>query len=90
LYLTREDAPVDVVAKEKELFTEEMKNENKPDDVIAKIVEGKMNKYYSEMCLMEQEYIKDDSKTIEELLKEKIGTIGENIQISRFARFNIG
>ena len=90
VYLTREDVPVEVVEKEKELFAEEMKNENKPDDVIAKIVEGKMNKYYSEMCLMEQEFIKDDSKTIEGLLKEKIGTIGENIQISRFARFNIG
>lgn len=90
LYLTREYVPESVVAKENELFAEEMKNEGKPDDVIAKIVEGKMNKFYSENCLMEQAFIKDEDKTIEQLLQEKIGTIGENIQISQFARFNIG
>ncbi len=90
LYLTREDVPVEVLDKEKELFAAEMKEQNKPDDVIAKIVEGKMTKYYSEVCLMEQSYIKDEDKTIEDLLKEKIASMGENIQIGRFARFNIG
>ncbi len=90
LYLTREDVPVEVVDKEKELFAAEMKNEGKPDDVIEKIVEGKMTKYFAETCLMEQAFIKDEDKTIDELLKEKIGAIGENIQISRFSRFSIG
>jgi len=90
LYLTREDVPIEVLDKEKELFAAEMKEQNKPDDVIAKIVEGKMTKYYSEVCLMEQGFIKDEDKTIEDLLKEKIASMGENIQIGRFARFNIG
>jgi len=90
LYLTREDVPVDVVEKEIELFGAEMKEQGKPDEVIAKIIEGKMTKYYSEVCLMEQPFIKDEDKTIEQLVQEKIGTIGENIQISRFSRFNIG
>jgi elongation factor Ts len=89
-YMTREDVPADVVAKEKELFAEEMKNENKPEDVIEKIVEGKMNKFYSENCLMEQAFIKDEEKTIESLLKEKIATIGENIQIAEFSKLTIG
>ncbi|MFH1315820.1 MAG: translation elongation factor Ts [Candidatus Uhrbacteria bacterium] len=90
LYLTREDVPADVVEKEIELFGAEMKEQGKPDDVIAKIVEGKMTKYYSEVCLMEQPFIKDEDKTIEQFVQEKIGTIGENIQIARFSRFNIG
>ncbi len=89
LYLTREDVPVQVVEKEKELSRGEMEGQDKPEDVIEKIVEGKMNKYYSEVCLMEQAYIKDDSKTIEEFLKEQIAALGENIQISRFCRFSI-
>ncbi|MFH1142669.1 MAG: translation elongation factor Ts [Candidatus Uhrbacteria bacterium] len=90
LYLIREDVPADVVEKEIELFGAEMKEQGKPDDVIAKIVEGKMTKYYSEVCLMEQPFIKDEDKTIEQFVQEKIGTIGENIQINRFTRFNIG
>ena len=89
-YMKREDVPVDVVAKEKELFAEEMKNENKPEDVIEKIVEGKMNKFYSENCLMEQPFIKDEEKTIEQLLQEKIATIGENVQIAEFSKLTIG
>ena len=90
LYLTREDVPADVLAKEKELFAAEMKEQGKPDDVIEKIVVGKMDKYYAENCLMEQAFIKDEDKTIEQLVQEKIGTIGENIQIARFSRFSVG
>lgn len=89
LYLSREDVPTEVVDKERELSRGEMEGQNKPEDVIEKIVEGKMNKYFGEVCLMEQAYIKDDSKTVEELLKEKIASLGENIQISRFCRFSI-
>ena len=66
-----------------------MEGAGKPAEVIAKIVEGKLNKWYSEVVLMEQPFIKDEDKTIEEFLKEKIATLGENMQIRRFARFSI-
>ena len=89
LYLTRADVPTDVVEKEKEIYTKEMENQAKPAEVIAKIVEGKLNKWYSNVVLMEQPFIKDEDKTIEEYLKEKISSLGENMQIKRFSRFVI-
>ncbi len=88
-YLNPEDVPEDVVAKEKELFSEELKNEGKPEDIIGKIVEGKMEKYYSEVCLMKQAFIKDDSVIIEDLVKERSGTIGEKIEVAGFCRMNV-
>lgn len=89
LYLTREDVPQEVLDKQMELFKEELKEQGKPEDVMEKIVEGKLNKWYGEVVLMEQEFIKDDSKTVLELVKEKIATLGENIQVARFSRFHI-
>ncbi|MFC1787642.1 translation elongation factor Ts [Patescibacteria group bacterium] len=89
LYLRREDVPQEVIDKEIELFKAELKEQGKPEGVVDKIVEGKMNKYFSEIVLLEQEYIKDDSKTIDELIKEAVAKIGENIQITRFSRFHI-
>ncbi|KKR04520.1 MAG: Elongation factor Ts [Candidatus Uhrbacteria bacterium GW2011_GWF2_39_13] len=89
LYLTRADVPADVIEKEKEIYTKEMENQSKPADIIAKIVEGKLNKWYSNVVLMEQSFIKDEDKTIEEYLKEKISSLGENMQIKRFSRFVI-
>ncbi|NQV89848.1 translation elongation factor Ts [Candidatus Uhrbacteria bacterium] len=89
LYLKREDVPMDLVEKEMEIFTKEMENQAKPSDVIAKIVEGKLNKWYSEIVLLEQSFIKDEDQTIDEYVKSKIASIGENISIRRFARFNI-
>lgn len=89
LYLTREDVPAEMVEKEKDLFKKEMENQSKPADVIEKIVEGKLNKWYSEIVLMEQSFIKDEDQTIEEFVKSKIASLGENMQIRRFARFNI-
>lgn len=89
LYLKREDVPTEVVEKQKDIFREEMQNESKPEDVIDKIVEGKLNKWFSETVLLEQGFIKDDSKTIEEYLQEKVLSLGENLQISRFSRFLI-
>ena len=88
-YLTREHVPEELVAHEKEIYTAEMAGQGKPAEVIAKILEGKLNKWYSEVVLMEQSFIKDEDKTIEEFLKEKIATLGENMQIRRFARFSI-
>ena len=89
LYLTRADVPMELVEKERAIYTAEMEGAGKPAEVIAKIVEGKLNKWYSEVVLMEQPFIKDEDKTIEEFLKEKIATLGENMQIRRFARFSI-
>lgn len=90
LYVKREDVPADLVEKEKAIYREEMAGSAKGEDVLAKIVEGKLNKYFSQVCLLEQDFIKDEDKTIDDLVKEKIATLGENIQVTRFARFNIG
>ncbi len=89
LYLTREDVPLELVEKEQAIYTAEMEGVGKPADVIAKIVEGKLNKWYSEIVLMEQAFIKDEDMTIEDFVKSKIASLGENMQIRRFARFNI-
>ncbi|HLD20812.1 MAG TPA: translation elongation factor Ts [Patescibacteria group bacterium] len=89
LYLTRADVPLELVEKERAIYTAEMEGAGKPADVIAKIVDGKLNKWYSEVVLMEQPFIKDEDQTIEEFVKAKIASLGENIQVRRFARFNI-
>ena len=88
LYLTREDVPADLIEKEKGIYREEMQAQAKPADVIEKIIEGKLNKWYSEIVLMEQSFIKEDDKTVDEFVKGKIATIGENIQIKKFVRFS--
>lgn len=90
LYVRREDVPLEVVAKEKEIYAAEMAEQAKPAEIVEKIVEGKLNKYFRDTCLLEQPFIKDEDVTIDEFVKEKIATIGENIQISRFSRFQIG
>lgn len=89
-YLKRDDIPADVLNAEKETLTRQIADEGKPEHIAEKIVEGRLDKFVSEITLLEQPYIKDDKKTIEELLAEAIATIGENIQVSRFARFAIG
>ncbi len=90
LFLSPEDVDSAFLAKEEEIAREVLKNEGKPAAMIDKIVEGKMKKIYSEVCLTKQIFIKDDKKTIEELLKELIARTGENIKIKRFARFEVG
>lgn len=89
LYLTRKDVPEEVVAKEGEIVAAALKEEGKPEEMIEKISQGKMNKWYGEVVLMEQPFIKDEEKTIQELLTEQIATIGENMTIRRFCRFTI-
>jgi elongation factor Ts len=88
--LTPEDVDQSVVEKEREIFRAQMLEEGKPEKIIDKIVDGKVEKFYKEVCLLSQQYVKDPQKTIDEYLKETIGKIGENIQIKRFARFQIG
>jgi elongation factor Ts len=90
LAINREDLPEEVVSKERELFTSEMREENKPEHVIEKIVEGKMEKFYTENCLMDQVYVKDSDMKIRNLVEQIIAKIGENIRINRFSRFQLG
>ncbi len=87
LYVSRDQVPAETVAKEQELAMAEYAGSSKPADVIAKISQGKIDKWFSEICLLEQVYIKDEDKTIEDLLKETIAKTGENMVIKRFARF---
>ena len=88
--LAPEDVDPAVIEKEREIFTAQMLEEGKPEKMIAKIVDGKIEKFYKEVCLMSQQYVKDPQKTITDVLKETIAKIGENIQIKRFVRFQIG
>jgi len=89
-YVRREEVPVEDLEKEKEILRAQALNEGKPEKIVDKMVEGRINKYYEEFCLMEQSFVKDPDKTIETLLKEKISTIGENISVRRFVRYELG
>lgn len=89
LYLTRDQVPPEMVKKEESLYREELESQAKPAEMVEKIIEGKLQKWYAEVVLMEQRFIKDDDKTIEEFVKEKIVALGENIQVRRFSRLSI-
>ncbi|MCX6740766.1 MAG: translation elongation factor Ts [Candidatus Parcubacteria bacterium] len=89
LYLAPEDVPEDILIKEKEIYKEQLLAEGKPDNMVDKIIEGKINKWYSEVCLLKQQYIKNEDITIEEYINEKIASIGEKIKIGSFCRKQI-
>ncbi|HEY0050649.1 MAG TPA: translation elongation factor Ts [Pyrinomonadaceae bacterium] len=93
-FVSREEVPTEVLQKEREILLEQLKNDpknaNKPEDVLNKIIEGRLNKFYEESVLIDQPFVKDPSKTIGELVTEKISSIKENISIRRFARFKMG
>ncbi|MBP7124901.1 translation elongation factor Ts [Myxococcota bacterium] len=89
-YVTREEIPAAEVEKQKEIFLAQMGETRKPPEVLAKIIEGKLGKWYSEVCLMDQAYIRDDSKTIRDLQNEIVARCGENIRVRRFARYALG
>lgn len=89
-YVSRDQVPEAAVAEERAALEKQAATEGKPANVVEKIVEGRLGKFFAEICLLEQPYIKDDKKTVETLLKEAIATIGENIQVGRFARIAIG
>jgi len=90
LAVTRDEVDGTLVEKEKEIYAAQMREQGKPEAMIDKIVVGKVDKYYSDVVLLEQKYVKDPDVTIEEYLKSIIGSLGENMQIKRFARFEIG
>jgi elongation factor Ts len=91
LFVKQEDVPEEDLSREKEIQLDRLKQEgDKPENILEKIVEGRMKKYFSEICLLEQAYIKDDSKIIQDVLNDTIAKLGENIVISKFARFQIG
>jgi elongation factor Ts len=89
-YVNREQVPADVIEKEKEIYKAQMADSGKPDHIVDRIVEGKLDKWYSEICLLEQPFIKDSDKTIQDLVTSSIAALGENIQIRRFSRMEIG
>jgi len=82
--------PADLLAKEREIFKNQAMEEGKPEAIAEKIVEGRLKKYYAEVCLLEQPFIKEDKKTIKDLLNELISVLGENMQIGRFDRMVLG
>ncbi len=90
LYISIENVPAEVVEKEREIYKEQMKDSGKPANVVDKIIDGKVNKYYEDVCLLEQAFIKDTNIKIKDIIKEKIATYGENIEVGRFVRFQIG
>lgn len=89
-WVSPDDVPEEVIAKEKEIYMTQAKEAGKPDKMLEKIAEGKLKKFYSEVCLLEQAFVKDTDKTIANLIKEKIGQLGENITVGRFCRFQLG
>ena len=88
--LDKESVSDKIISKEKEIYTEQAKSSGKPENIIEKMVEGRLSKFFQENCLMEQAYIKDSEKKINDLMTETIATLGENITISRYARFAVG
>jgi len=90
LCVTQEQVPADLLAKEREIFKNQAMEEGKPEAIAEKIVEGRLKKYYAEVCLLDQPFIKEDKKTIRDLLNELIAVLGENMQIGRFDRMVLG
>ena len=90
LAIDREGVSESILKREKDIYIEQAKSSGKPDDIIEKMVNGRLNKFYQENCLMEQVFIKDSDKRVQDLVTESIAMLGENISISRYIRFAIG
>jgi elongation factor Ts len=89
-YVSPDQIPAEILEEEKDIIRTQLKDSNKPKEIIEKIIEGKLGKFYSEVCLLNQPFIKDDKMTVEQLLATHIAKFGENIQVKRFARFALG
>jgi elongation factor Ts len=90
LYVRREEVPAELIEREKEIYRAKAKESGKPDAIVEKIIEGQINKFYADICLLEQPFVKDPDKTIQTFLNETIATIGENMSVRRFAKFVLG
>lgn len=90
LYISREDVPKEIIEHEKEIYRTQARNEKKPEQVVERIADGKLEKYYQDFCLLDQTYIKDSGKTIKDLILEMMAKTGEKITIRRFQRFHLG
>ena len=90
LYISKDEVPEEVLEKERAILEEQAKQAGRPEQVIPKIVEGRLQKYYEEHCLLEQPFVKNPDMTVDELLKEQIAKMGENITVGRFTRFLLG
>lgn len=88
-YLHRDEVPADVIGKEIEIYKEQLRTEGKPEEMLDKIAEGKINKFYSEKVLLEQEFIKDEAKTITQLIEEATAVLGEKIELTKFVLFTL-
>ncbi len=89
-YVSREEVPAEVIEHEKEVLKQQAVNEGKPEEIAHKMVEGRIKKYYTEVCLLEQPFIKDPDKSVQDLLNDLITKIGENIKVRRFTRYEVG
>ncbi|HET9328639.1 MAG TPA: translation elongation factor Ts [Candidatus Eisenbacteria bacterium] len=89
-YIRREDVPAERIERERAIYAAQLEGQGKPEAIVGKIVDGKLDKFYSEICLLEQVYIRDDKKTVGDLLKEAASKTGENLVVRRFARFRLG
>ncbi len=89
-YVRPDDVPEEVIAKEREIYAAQLEGENKPADVLEKILDGKIAKFYDEACLVNQTFFKNEDQTIQQLVEEAVGKMGENIQIRRFSRLELG
>lgn len=90
LYIKREDIPEEIIEQERSVYRAQSLEEGKPEKVVERIIEGRLKKFFQEVCLLEQAYIRDDKKTVQELLNELIASLGENICIRRFCRYQLG
>lgn len=89
-YISREDVPEEIINREKEIYMETSRREGKKENILEKVVEGRMNKFYQEVCLLEQTYIKDDKKKVKDLIHDAVAKTKENITVGKFTRFKIG
>lgn len=90
LVVNRAELKEEVIQKEKDIYKAQAKSENKPEKIIDRIVQGKLEKYFQEVCLLEQPFIKDEDRTVKECINETIAKLGENITVKKFARFRLG
>lgn len=88
--LTREEVPEDIITREKQIYIEQANDSGKPANIVEKMVEGKMEKFLKEICLLDQKFVKDPDVTIQEMITQLIGKMGEAISIKRFSRFQVG